>query len=411
MAINILDNIDLRQLGERLQQARKRCGMTQLDAAQIIEAGRTTIVAIEKGDRRLKPEELIKLARAYGQSVSDFVRPRPVVESFDVQFRAAFRRTQEDEAEIQPVIAKFQQFCENYLELEQIMTSPLPRNYPSEYQTSGRLVELSAEAIATQERQRLGLGDRPLSSLRDILEQEVGLRIFYLPMPGKYSEIYSYNDLMGGCLAINVYHPPERQHWSLAHGYLHFLAHRHTAVVDREEQYQKLPESVRETLRSKRLAEAFAKYFLMPTSSLLKQFNDRCRANEGKFTPTDLFSLAHYYGVSVQGLTYRLEEMKLLPSGTWDNLFVKRCEAKERGLKVRKMQQELGLQPDQQRREITPIHYQHLAIEALDQGKITEGQFSRFLGVDRLEARRIAESLRDYSSGLLEDVEANLIQG
>ncbi|NEQ28083.1 MAG: XRE family transcriptional regulator, partial [Microcoleus sp. SIO2G3] len=28
MASNILDNIDLRKLGELLQQARKKCGMT-----------------------------------------------------------------------------------------------------------------------------------------------------------------------------------------------------------------------------------------------------------------------------------------------------------------------------------------------------------------------------------------------
>ncbi len=51
---------------------------------------------------------------------------------------------------------------------------------------------------------------------------------------------------------------------------------------------------------------------------------------------------------------------------------------------------------------ITPIHYQHLAIEALDQGLITEGRFADFLNVDRLEARRIANILREYSSGIME---------
>jgi DNA-binding XRE family transcriptional regulator len=45
--------------------------MTQADAAQVIDAARTTIIAIEKGERRLKPNELIKLARAYGKAVSD----------------------------------------------------------------------------------------------------------------------------------------------------------------------------------------------------------------------------------------------------------------------------------------------------------------------------------------------------
>jgi DNA-binding XRE family transcriptional regulator len=61
MASNILDNIDMSRLGDLLQQARKKSGVTQAEAAQIIDAARTTIVAIEKGERRLKPNELIKL--------------------------------------------------------------------------------------------------------------------------------------------------------------------------------------------------------------------------------------------------------------------------------------------------------------------------------------------------------------
>jgi DNA-binding XRE family transcriptional regulator len=83
MTTNILDNIDLRTLGELLQQARKKCNITQTDAAKIIDAARTTMIAIEKGERRIKANELIKLARAYGRSVSDFVRQLPVVQPFE----------------------------------------------------------------------------------------------------------------------------------------------------------------------------------------------------------------------------------------------------------------------------------------------------------------------------------------
>jgi Zn-dependent peptidase ImmA (M78 family) len=207
-------------------------------------------------------------------------------------------------------------------------------------------------------------------------------------MPPKYSEVYSYDEQLGGCMAINANHPEERRRWSLAHGYLHFLAHRRKPVLDFDGQYKRMPES-------ERLAEAFPKYFLMPTSGLLKRFNDMYRTN-GKFTPTNLFTLAHYYGVSVQALVYRLEEMELLPSGTWDRL-------SDQGLKVRKVQQELGLEEIPQRTDMIPIHYQHLAIEALDQGLITEGHFADLLNVDRLEARRIAEVLREYSSGMTEE--------
>lgn len=392
MATNILDNIDRLKLGAMLQQARKKCGMTQADAAKVIDAARTTIVAIEKGERRLKSNELIKLARAYGRAVSDFVRPTPVVESFQVQFRAAYQRNEREEQQIAPIIERFEELCRNYLELEKIMDAPLPRNYPQEYEVTNMPLEAAAESIAIAERQRLGLGDAPIPLLRDILEQSVGLRIFYLKMPAKYSEIYSYDEQLGGCMAINLNHYEERRRWSMAHGYLHFLAHRRKSVFDFDGQYQRMPES-------ERLAEAFPKYFLMPTSGLLRRFNDMYQTHL-KFTPTNLFTLAHYYGVSIEALINRLEEMQLLPSGTGDRL-------RDRGLKVKQVQQELGLEEIKQRTDIVPIYYQHLAIEAFDQGLITEGKFANFLNVDRLEARRIAEKLREYSSGMMEEA-ANL---
>jgi Zn-dependent peptidase ImmA (M78 family)/DNA-binding XRE family transcriptional regulator len=385
---NVLDNIDPQKLGELLQQAREKCGMTQADAAEVIDAARTTMVAIEKGKRRLKATELIKLARAYQRSVSEFVRPRPVVQPFEVQFRR-LQTNQAEEIQIKPVILRLEELCRNYLELEEIMQAPLPVNYPQDYEVKNMPIEPAAESIAIAERLRLGLGDGPIPLLRDILETGVGLRIFYLEMPAKYSEIYTYNEQLGGCMAINANHPEERRRWSLAHGYLHFLAHRYKAVVDVDiNSYKRMPES-------EQLAEAFAKYFLMPTSGLLKRYNDIYRV-QNKFTPTNLFTLAHYYGVSVQALVYRLEEMKLLSSGTWERL-------RDRGLKVREVQQELGLEEIPQRIDMAPIHYQHLAIEAFDQALITEGRFADFLDVDRLEARRIADKLREYSSGMMEE--------
>ncbi len=388
MAANILDNIDPRTLGELLEQARKKCGMTQADAAQVIDVARTTMVAIEKGERRIKPTELIKLARAYGHSVNDFVRPYSVVQPFEVQFRAVYQRSPEEEAEIKPFILQLEKLCQKYLELENIMDAPLPQNYPLEYEVANMPIKAAAESIAVAERQRLGLGDSPIPRLRDILEQDVGLRIFYLKMPQKYSQVYSYNEQLGGCMAINGNHPEERRRWSLAHGYLHFLAHRRKSEFHFDGQYQRIPES-------ERLAETFPKYFLMPTSGLLKRFNDMYRTH-GKFTPTNLFTLAYYYGVSVEALVYRLEEMELLPFGTWDRL-------RDRGLKVREVQQKLGLEEIPQHSDMAPLHYQHLAIEALDQGVITEGRFADFLNVNRLEARRIAELLRLHSSGMMKE--------
>ena len=379
-----MDNVDMRELGNRLQHARKRRGLTQADAAEVLGVARTTITAIEKGERRVDAEELIKLADAYGRPVSDFVADRPYIKPLDVQFRAAIRRSDAEEDKISGVIQDWEDLCRDYLELEKIVGAPLARNYSPEYQVEKIRIDAAAESIALRERSRLGLGDGPIPLLRDMLEQEVGLRIFFLEMPAKFSEMYAYEENLGGCLAVNVNHPEARRRWSLAHGYLHFLAHRQMPVFHYEGQYQRVPES-------ERLADAFAMHFLMPTSGIVKRFS--AYKSSGKFTPADLCTLAHYYGVAVEALVHRLESLDLLPTGTWEKLM-------HRGFRVRKAQAELGLSEIPQRPDLVPLHYQHLAIEAFDQGLITEGRFARLLRVDRLEARRVAAALREHSSGI-----------
>ena len=127
METNILDTIDMRELGKELQQARIKRGLTQEEAAKIIEVARTTITAIEKGERRIKADELIKLARAYGRQVSDFVRPRPKIEPFQPQFRGPVLRSAEDEAKIAQFVTLLEELSRSYLELEQIERAPLSR--------------------------------------------------------------------------------------------------------------------------------------------------------------------------------------------------------------------------------------------------------------------------------------------
>lgn len=394
MSPHVLDRIDPRALGEKLQHARKRCGFTQADAARVLDVARTTITAIEKGDRRITSEELLALAGAYGTPVSDFVSERPAVEPFEVQFRAAIRRSEADENQIESVIAEWEDLCRNYVELEELSGAALAWNYPPEYQVEKIRTEAAAESLALRERARLGLGDGPIPLLRDILEQEVGLRIFYIPMPSTYSEIYAYEDRLGACMAVNLNHPEERRRWSMSHGYLHFLVHRRVPVFHYEGQYQRIP-------RSERLAEAFALYFLMPTSGLVKRFGSYKAA--GKFTPADLCTLAHYYGVAVEAVVYRLESLSLLPAGTWDTL-------KDRGFRVRKAQSQLGLTELPHRADRLPLHYQHLAIEALDQGRITEGRFARLMKLGRLEARGVAALLREHSSGMADSADFDLTE-
>jgi Zn-dependent peptidase ImmA (M78 family) len=326
------------------------------------------------------------LAQAYGRQVSDLVRSRPTIASFHVQYRGPVKPTNADQQSIDQAKYELEELCRNYLELEEITASPLVANYPPEYQIAGLRVDQAAEDIATQERNRLGLGDGAVPLLRQILEQDVGLRIFYLPLrPAKFSEIYTYQHEIGGCLAINSLHPEERRRWSTAHGYAHFLVHRYQPAAYIEGAYKR-----------EQFADYFAMYFLMPGSSLTRRFNKIYQAKE-HMTPADLCVLANLYGVSVAALTRRLEDLDLAPRGTWNRL-------KDNGFKVREAQRQLGLPEIPSQDHKLPLRYQYLAIEAYQKGLISEGQLAKFLQVDRLEARSVAQHLLEHTTDVTDEM-------
>lgn len=372
MSADILDAIDARKLGQELQRARKRSKMTQEAAASVIDATRTTMVAIEKGERRIRAGELIKLAEAYGRQVSDFLRPRLDIQSLDLQFRGPWNMGDAEEQALAPAIVEFEDLCRDYVELELFTDSPLARKYPPEYTVSGLPIDSTVEAIATEERNRLGLGDRPLPILRDVLEQDVGLRIFYIEMPHDFSEMYAYTDQLGGCFAVNALHPEERRRWSLAHGYFHFLANRHRGEVYGDRIYQRKPES-------ERFADAFADYFLMPSAGLMQRFNEA--KQQGSLTPATLCIWANAYGVSVEAITRRLESMRLLPTGSWTRL--------RPSLKIRELQRQLGLNEIPANESKVPARFVYLAVEAWRREQLGEDQLARYLETDLLDIRRM----------------------
>ena len=57
-----IDNPRTKRIGKRLRIAREAAKVTQADAADAAGVVRTTIVAIEKGQRRVRMDELQKLA-------------------------------------------------------------------------------------------------------------------------------------------------------------------------------------------------------------------------------------------------------------------------------------------------------------------------------------------------------------
>lgn len=380
MQPQILDSIPLAELGEKLQRVRKRMGITQAAAAELIGVARTTITAIEKGERRIKAAELLALSNAYGQQVGNFLSGRPMIEPPAVLFRSDWSKdtSNEEGQHIRESIEQLVELSTNYYELEQLTDSIRNVYYPRLYRHSSVSgTEQAAESLSISERNRLGLGDGPILRLRILLEESAGLRIFYLPLhnSNQFSEIYFFDQTLGGCIAINQNHASSagRCRWSLAHAYAHFLAHRNDPIASINGiSNGRKPES-------ERFADSFAEYFLMPASSLNQRFSEIYQSKD-KVTPADLVQMANDYGVSFEALVRRLEGMKLVPKGIYDRL-------KQRGFQPDKAKKELELGDFPESTKMLPERYFELAMQAYDDEKITESQLANFLQTDRLDAR------------------------
>jgi Zn-dependent peptidase ImmA (M78 family)/transcriptional regulator with XRE-family HTH domain len=375
-----IDRVSPTILGERLRDARKSRSLTQQQVAEQLGVARTTVVAIEKGERRVQPLELAKFAELYGRQLYELIRPRSL-EPLSVELRSGVGSRITRDAELEPIAYELERLCEDYLELERLNGVHPVQKALQEYKLLHD-PDGAAEDAATQERGRLGLGDGPLPNLREVLENDAGLRIFYLVMPGPVAAMFGYTQELGGCVAVNRNHPPERRRMSLAHEYGHFVSEREesgvTFVTKR---------TIRVSPRE-HFANTFSYAFLMPESGLRRRVRDVTSSRGGKITVADLCTLAHMYLVSPEALSIRLESLRLLPLGTWDRL-------KQGGFKVRDAQQRLGLEPVTEQDSVLPWRYVCHAAEAFQREQISEGRLAKYLRVDRVTARAMVEGISD----------------
>jgi len=380
----IPSKLDHGRLGERLKDARRARDLTQEVVAKKLGILRTTLVAIEKGDRRVTPGELIEMAGMFGRPVSEFVSIRANKEPFVPQFRFPPGHQNVAESELVAAAMELESLARDYVELEEINDAAMRPHFPPVYglEVPGATPEQRGEEVAAMERTRLGLGDGPIADLRALLEESLGIRVFYFKLPSKVGGLFACNDELGACIAINSDHPPARGNGSLAHEYGHFLTTRYIADVSFTHGHWG-------KLVTERFADSFAKNMLMPRTGVSRRLSDAMQAL-GKERPTigTVLSLAHLYHVSAQAMFLRLEELRRIPSGTWNSL------REKRGLKPDQDRSALGL-AGEPRPPMLPLRYRQLALSAYElKEKITEGQLARKLRLDRVSARLELESLR-----------------
>src|SRR5271157_995337 len=189
-----LEEIAPVDLGERLRIAREGAGIKQAKAADSIEVARTTLVAIEQGQRRVRVSELQQLARLYGTSVNALLRQ----EAIQVDLVPRFRRLGgSSDTAVNSAAKLLADLAKAEVELENLLGFKRVRNYPPERPILRGDVRAQAEQDAMELRQRLGLGVSPVPDIVTLLEMELGVRVYVRRFDGKISGLFAYDEVLG----------------------------------------------------------------------------------------------------------------------------------------------------------------------------------------------------------------------
>jgi Zn-dependent peptidase ImmA (M78 family) len=368
------------ELGERLRIAREAARVTQADAAEAINVARTTLVAMEQGQRRVRIDELQKLALRYNVSVNALLRQ----EAIHVDLAPRFRKliTDDDDAS-RDASQLLTDLAAAEVELENLLGIRPPRNYPPERPLVSADVRRQAENDALEFRQRMGLGWAPVADLITLLELDLGVRVFVRKLHNRISGLFAYDEKLGACILLNANHPRERRTVTAAHELGHLLCSRREADVNSEGDPERSPEE--------RYCNAFARNLLMPMRAVSQKFNE-LTAGSARLTRRHIIILAHYFGVSREAVVRRLEELSLVKRGSWDWF------QENGGITDEQARQVLGdlIAPDTSKAEAnhpTTLRLNMLAAEAHRRSLLSEGQLARLLHLSRVELRELLDGV------------------
>ena len=372
--VNVVD------VGRRLRIAREAAGMTQAHAAANIKVARTTLVAMEKGQRAVRFAELRPLARLYGTSVNALLRRESVYTDLVPRFRKLPGSQDESSAEASRLLADL---VRAEVELENLLGITHPRNDPPERVLLPGDVRTQAENDATELRQKLGLGLAPVRDLMNLLEFDLGIRLYLRRLAPQVSGLFAFDEQVGSCMLLNADHPRGRRVQTAAHELGHLVSNRRSPDV----QYRDGGESSRE----ERYANAFGRAFLTPARTVMQRFREVTQG-ASQLTRRHVILLADTFGVSREALVRRLEELKLTKPGTWDWFQA------NGGITNEQARQVLGDLLDRDRDSVdakrpTTLRLSLLAAEAWRQELLSEGQIARLFHLDRVQLREILDGV------------------
>ncbi|MCP2518913.1 XRE family transcriptional regulator [Candidatus Aminicenantes bacterium AC-708-M15] len=370
-------------IGRKIKELREIMGLTQEQVAQKVGVSKEYISMLENGLRVPSLEVLYNLAQLFHQDVSYFLSEKE--STFSVLFRSKEINKYGKEE-----LLKFKKFCDDYIFLEEITKKeiPLAPKYSFKNLSNFKSILNSAEQMAEEERNRLGIGKEPIKDIFSLMENQ-GCHVVVQPLDNrsKIDGVFVFEGDRAFVL-INGSQNYERQVFTAAHEYCHYLKDRdYKFWIDTSKQLSERIDNDKNPLET--FANIFAGNFLMPKSKIEELIEKDLGERLG---PEDIIYLKRYFGVSYQAILYRLKDLNYLSKtelneylqispGVLESFFYKDSE-KERD----------------REQSLIPERFLNLALEAYLSKKISLGRLAELLEVDIISLKNVlleAKILRD----------------
>lgn len=283
--------------GDRLRLARKRAGLSLRDLAERIghDVSAQAISKYESGKMFPSSSVLVALGKALDVSL-DFLMSNEVVALAGVEFRKHSGTSAAERAHAEAVVIEE---LERHLALDAILELDSEKNaLPKERALVGSFDEV--EALADGLRKRWELGNDPIPSMTDLLEDK-GLKIIAVDIPKRFSGLTGDVQRPGGkpnvpIIVVSTQFTIERRRFTLAHE----LAHR---IIG----------EARGDLKLEKAMDRFAAAFLIPRKHLL---NEVTGARDALPPYNEIVRLKHLYGVAAAAILLRLKDVGVLSEAT-----------------------------------------------------------------------------------------------
>jgi len=289
-------------IGGKVREARDALGLTQHQLAEAVELSRDAILSIEGGTRKVKADELWRIARELERPFAYFLQSGGQQDLAVVAWRGGQTVT----PDVRRAELWLRRHFDDYQSLARILEVDVAPEVSAEVDLRTGLVVDQARLAAQAERSRHKLDDQPVPDVAEHLEHCVRVPVFGRNIDDAdfCGMLVISPDMDAAAMLVNGRLLASRRNFTMAHEYGHLVwkLKRSEPTAD---VFYRCPEETEEEM----FANAFAAQFLAPDDSIRE---GAAQINVSSDHPDGIMRLAAGFGVSFQMMTYRLQNLGIL---------------------------------------------------------------------------------------------------